>query len=389
MNEVSLKKISDILKTTRESKGLTIQEVSLATRINHRVLKAIEDADITNLPAKAFTKGFILNYSQLLKIDQETMSALIAETFPNNSVIKKNLITDIKSYNSNIDKLAKSSTPKNKESKESLIQHSNDKNDKIEDQNKSDLKPHTPPSLNQSNSEIKKTIGVGLFIMFLVGTIYILGQIVEKYTEEKATSNIENSISQINPENAITENSEKLLQNSDLNVESTQNSQSNPTSSPMNTNQGDSEVNPQMPSEAPTIAPVATPTLNPNVSPSLNPKQNVLQPTTPTVIATSSPKPSATPMPTQTASPTMVPQMTSDSKKIELIIEAKSDIEIQYLTKNGATGKFKLSKDQIHIFKSKNGLNITLSSGNSANIILNGKDLGTPGEKNKPLNLVY
>jgi cytoskeleton protein RodZ len=48
-----------------------------------------------------------------------------------------------------------------------------------------------------------------------------------------------------------------------------------------------------------------------------------------------------------------------------------------------------LVADQVHTFKNKSGLKLNISNGGAVNVILNGKDLGVPGEIKKPLKLTY
>lgn len=60
-----------LLKNKRESVNLSISEIALATKINPKILNAIENGDETNLPAKTFLKGFIRSYATFLKMNVE------------------------------------------------------------------------------------------------------------------------------------------------------------------------------------------------------------------------------------------------------------------------------------------------------------------------------
>lgn len=57
------------LKRLREEKGLTLKDISTATKINSSSLEALEEARMDELPAKSFTRGFIRAYAQYLKVD--------------------------------------------------------------------------------------------------------------------------------------------------------------------------------------------------------------------------------------------------------------------------------------------------------------------------------
>lgn len=65
------------LKEKREAARLTISEVSLATKINPKVLTAMEAGDAEHLPAKTFLRGFVRAYAGFLKMNV----AEVLETF--------------------------------------------------------------------------------------------------------------------------------------------------------------------------------------------------------------------------------------------------------------------------------------------------------------------
>ncbi len=47
-----MKKTGELLKTAREEKGLSLHEIGLSLKISSKVLKAIEEGDETQLPAR-------------------------------------------------------------------------------------------------------------------------------------------------------------------------------------------------------------------------------------------------------------------------------------------------------------------------------------------------
>jgi cytoskeletal protein RodZ len=57
------------LKEKRDALRLTISEVSLATKINPKVLVAMENGDLENLPATTFLRGFVRSYAGYLKMN--------------------------------------------------------------------------------------------------------------------------------------------------------------------------------------------------------------------------------------------------------------------------------------------------------------------------------
>ncbi len=74
---------------------------------------------------------------------------------------------------------------------------------------------------------------------------------------------------------------------------------------------------------------------------------------------------------------------------MELIVEALDAVEIEYSAPNGKVQKIRLSPEQVHTFKSRSGLSIQFSNGGAVNLILNGKDLGIPGDLGKSIKLSY
>src|SRR6478609_378936 len=66
-----MKKTGQLLKDKREAAKLSLSEVALATKINPKILTAIENGDEAGLPAKTFLKGFLKAYAIFLKIDPE------------------------------------------------------------------------------------------------------------------------------------------------------------------------------------------------------------------------------------------------------------------------------------------------------------------------------
>jgi cytoskeletal protein RodZ len=52
---------------------VSLEEISAATRISVRLLRALEESDVTRLPAPVFTRGFIRAYAVHLGLDPEEM----------------------------------------------------------------------------------------------------------------------------------------------------------------------------------------------------------------------------------------------------------------------------------------------------------------------------
>jgi cytoskeleton protein RodZ len=63
------------LKRERELRGVTLEEISAATRIATRFLKAIEDEDWNHLPGGVFNRGFVRAVARYLGLDEENTVA--------------------------------------------------------------------------------------------------------------------------------------------------------------------------------------------------------------------------------------------------------------------------------------------------------------------------
>lgn len=61
--------LGEFLRQEREKKGMTIEQVASATKINVRLLHALEEDEYKELPAKPFIRGFVTSYSRFVGLD--------------------------------------------------------------------------------------------------------------------------------------------------------------------------------------------------------------------------------------------------------------------------------------------------------------------------------
>jgi cytoskeleton protein RodZ len=59
------------LKREREKKGITLDDISLSTKIGTRLLRALEDEHFDQLPGGIFNKGFVRAYARHLGMDED------------------------------------------------------------------------------------------------------------------------------------------------------------------------------------------------------------------------------------------------------------------------------------------------------------------------------
>src|SRR5271170_896294 len=63
------------LKREREMRGVSLEEIAAATRINTRYLEALEKAHWSDLPGGAFNRGFIRSVARFLGLDEDNLIA--------------------------------------------------------------------------------------------------------------------------------------------------------------------------------------------------------------------------------------------------------------------------------------------------------------------------
>lgn len=80
MTHGTVLRFGEELRRERLVREITLEEISAATKISVRLLKALEDSDLSRLPAPAFTRGFIRSYAIHIGIDpEEKVCAYLAD----------------------------------------------------------------------------------------------------------------------------------------------------------------------------------------------------------------------------------------------------------------------------------------------------------------------
>jgi cytoskeleton protein RodZ len=59
-------KIGEILRTERESRGLSLIDVEEETKIRAKYLQALEEENYDEIPGEAYCMGFLRNYARFL-----------------------------------------------------------------------------------------------------------------------------------------------------------------------------------------------------------------------------------------------------------------------------------------------------------------------------------
>jgi len=69
--------VAEQLRQAREAKGLTVQQVAEITKIRTDHLIALEEGDFNMFSAPVYIRGFVRNYSTLLKLDVPQIMACL------------------------------------------------------------------------------------------------------------------------------------------------------------------------------------------------------------------------------------------------------------------------------------------------------------------------
>lgn len=81
-----MKKVSELLKETRLSKGFTLDNVEQETRIKKKFLQAMEEGKFHTLPSETYALGFVKNYAEFLGLNTDRVSALYRREYEREQV---------------------------------------------------------------------------------------------------------------------------------------------------------------------------------------------------------------------------------------------------------------------------------------------------------------
>ena len=70
------------LREAREHRGVSLRELSVATKISMTVLQALEGNDIARVPGGIFSRSFVRTYAAEVGLDPETAVTAFLEAFP-------------------------------------------------------------------------------------------------------------------------------------------------------------------------------------------------------------------------------------------------------------------------------------------------------------------
>ena len=330
-----MKNTGQILKEAREKKAISIAEVSLATKINTKIINAIEQGNLSKLPPKTFLRGFVLSYATFLGLDTDHVMKMFQEemgtTRPSPELSDQPLTT----------------APTGERS---------------------------PEAMTRNNNQFAKVAAV-IGIILLVVIIIILKKKMDSY-ESETVSAPTNGIKSIAPDSEI-----------------------NPPEFPTDEAVLPSPTPEDAVAAAPAPSPAATDAPKPTATPLPSPTPKPAVTPTPTPKATATPSPTPTPKPTATPAPSPspaavvapvgspTPKPTATPAQIgkvqDITIEALDDVSIE-ATIDGEVRQIVLKAEQVHTIKALRKVSLKISDGGAVSIIVNGIDRGVPGDLGKP-----
>src|SRR5580704_15242899 len=71
MRETGLPSFGEKLKQEREKRKITLEQISVSTKIGTRMLQALEEDKFGQLPGGIFNKGFVRAYARCVGIDED------------------------------------------------------------------------------------------------------------------------------------------------------------------------------------------------------------------------------------------------------------------------------------------------------------------------------
>ncbi|MBL7544682.1 MAG: helix-turn-helix domain-containing protein [Bdellovibrionaceae bacterium] len=431
-----MKKTGEFLRKAREDKGLSIHEIGLSLKINPKILKQIEDGDKDNLPAKTFLRGFVQSYALFLKLDPnevlKTFSEEMGTTKPNQISLNsgpqiRGTSIDIEDSENKNDLGIKRHTGQQftkekfefknigigivvfvlllsliavrkiveKYQKEAEVDVAKTE-ENLKTNNKLEMPQAPTPASMAAPTDTKSTP--------LQGDPTMLPPPDVKPAPTAGTTPSTPALG--SPGGGITSNTQKPTSTPPLPTPNAVTG--NPLDSTVQTTPN-TNLNPGLPATKPSLpaAPPGTtvlpkPTVTAGVptntnKPAVTPTPTALTNTTGTQQApppsqkpaTTSTNPSTTATPPAPGVDTVTTAAPAKPKNIELVIEAFETVEIEMTQSSGKIEKIRMSPSQIQTFKTVSGVKLNISNGGAVNLIVNGKNLGVPGDLGKPKRVSF
>ncbi len=335
-----------LLKHRRESLNISVAEVSIATKITPRMVKAIEAGDMERLPARTFLRGFVKSYAAFLKMDVGAVLKSFADEMAALEPAPPNLEDEfaLKTTGTTAAKASGADT-------------------------------RTSAELISDGLSVTKKTSLALGLLALIGLTVFIYRLVEKYEREAQVQELPTALTPVTPGAPEEESEEAEAKAPEEKVD-----EKSPKDEPAEEKAVVTEAKKESEKPVPADEPVKTPA-TPAITPAEKP---------PVAAAPASAKPPAAPPapaagqtpPAQTAAPAA-----ARGANQELIIEALDRVDLSFRINGGELKKVTLQPDQYHTIKATGSISLDVSDGGAVNVIHNGRDLGVPGDLGRPKKL--
>ncbi len=358
-------KLGELLKAERENKGLSLHEIGMSLKINPKILKAIEDGNQNDLPAKTFLRGFVKSYAQYLRLDVKQALDMFQEEYGTTRPEEPQKAQPTEAAPQPI-----VSAPKYEKS----------------------LKRPDDAALPVSNNNRIYTI---IFAILLLTLIAFVAKMMDKYQKE----------SRIASEVPMTVETTTTTLNVPVSVEAetlaTPISETTTTAIAGATTTTTIGVTHPSTTTTTTLKPVPTTstTVTTTTMRAVTTTTTLKAPVTTTTmrlpVTTTTLKvvaPVTTTSTTTTTTSTVAGATTTTLKaaSTEVIVEALNKVKVRFSLNGGQKwDSIELSADQLHTFRSKTTVDLEITDGGAVNLIVNGRDRGVPGTIGRPIKLSY
>jgi cytoskeleton protein RodZ len=357
-----MKITGSILKSAREQRNLSLHEIGMSLKINPKTLQAMEEGDLSKLPAKSFLRGFVKSYAIHLKLDaNEVLNTFQKEV---DAETKQNLALQVSSEANSLEKSV--------------------------DQPKQP--PKTAPPISKTFSEqahenifSNKTVVLsGAFVLVIL--IVSTAKLVEKYQKERVIDRhqiqkIHSDVVAINEPKEPVKTSAPLPMLQEITIvppSISQISSMSEVKKPTNEAKESKKENKEVAKEVPAVKEVPVAKETPAVKEVAVVEKKAVAP------------PVKAEQPVAAKPDTEKPaELTPPAKPTEVIIEALHNVQVKYSLGDGKSSVVDLAPDELHTFKSKTVVELDISDGGAVSLIVNGRERGVPGSIGKPIKLKY
>ena len=338
-----MKRTGELLKQAREAAKLSISEVALSTKINPKILVAIEAGESSQLPAKTFLKGFVRSYAQYLKLDiDEVMRVFNEET---GSSAKPAAPVDTVTSEPAAPSVSTTAAPPRR---------------RVGDE-------------EEESASGLRTLAVAVIVV-LIGLIIGVRELIEKYQKEKVIeADADLKVSPLVLPADKKPADEKSAAAAD---EKSEEKPSEKTEEKAEAKAEDAkpESVAEKPAEPAKVVEAPKPTEPPKPAEPAKPEVK------PAEVKAAEVKPAEVKPAEETKPEATKPQKAT---RHEIIIEALDKVELKFQVK-GESKRVSLGPTQVHTIFSDQPMTVDLSDGGAVNIILDGRERGVPGDLGKP-----